>query len=359
MSEAPLAIAHLPIARLQPYPRNARTHSRRQIAQIAASIDEFGFNNPVLIDEANVIMAGHGRVEAARKLGLETVPCVRIEHLTDAQKRAYILADNKLALNAGWDPEILSIELQHLTAIDLDFDVTITGFEMPEIDVLLGGAGKVQGTADPADDVTEVASGPAVTRPGDVWLIGRHRLMCGDARDPAAFARLLAGERAQMVFTDPPYNVKIDGHVCGLGGVRHREFVMASGEMTENEFTDFLAMVFRTLVAHAMDGALHYICMDWRHMREVLAAGIRQRAVEGNARALKLFQDLLARYNPPPPEKKGGYLVVPGGISVEKWEELMKASARMSQSWVEPKTDKATNAQDGAAVQPTRSTSQS
>lgn len=247
-----LKVTDLPIGSLKPYDRNARTHSAKQIAQIAASIKAFGFNNPVLIDKDGGIIAGHGRVEAAKQLGLENVPCVRLEHLSNAQKRAYILADNKLAEKAGWDPEILKIELQHLTSLDLDFDISITGFEMPEIDVLLTDAAK---EVDPADEVPEIESGPAVTRLGDIWQIGSHRLICGDSTKAETYARLLDGERAQMIFTDPPYNVKIDGHVSGLGSVKHREFAMASGEMTTSEFTRFLTDVFANLAGHSVDGA--------------------------------------------------------------------------------------------------------
>ncbi len=272
MSKPPLVIEQLPPSALRPYARNARTHSPKQIAQIAASIREFGFNNPVLIDRHAEILAGHGRVEAARKLGLETVPCVRLEHLDEAQKRAYILADNRLAEKAGWDREILAIELQHLTTIDVDFDVTLTGFEMGEVDLLLGAGQDTEAKADPADAVPAVATGVAVTRPGDIWQIGHHRLICGDALAPETYARLLAGERAQMVFTDPPYNVKIDGHVSGLGAAKHREFALASGEMSEDEFTRFLARVFTHLAGHAIDGAIHFVCMDWRHQGEVVAA---------------------------------------------------------------------------------------
>ena len=257
---ASIEIIQRPTVSLRPYDRNARTHSLKQIAQIAASIKAFGFNNPVLIDKDGGMIAGHGRVEAAKSLGLETVPCVRLDHLDDAQKRAYILADNKLAEKAGWDPEILKIELQHLTSLDLDFDVTITGFEMAEIDVLLSDEADAE--ADPADDVPEVEQGPAVTRPGDIWQIGGHRLICGDSTDAATYARLLEGARAQMVFTDPPYNVKIDGHVCGLGSVKHREFAMASGEMSTSEFTGFLAKVFANLAGRSADGAINFICMD-------------------------------------------------------------------------------------------------
>lgn len=267
-----LNIINVPPGDLRPYARNARTHSPKQIAQIAASIREFGFNNPVLIDRDGEIIAGHGRVAAAKKLGLDIVPCLRLEHLTNAQKRAYILADNRLAEKAGWDRDILAIELQHLTEIDIDFDVTLTGFEMGEVDLLLSPADDRADDTDPADATPEMAHGPAVTRPGDIWQIGRHRLICGDALKPETYDQLLAGEPAQMVFTDPPYNVKIDGHVSGLGAAKHREFAMASGEMTTDAFTDFLAQVFTNVVEHAIDGAIHFICMDWRHQREVLDA---------------------------------------------------------------------------------------
>ncbi len=272
MTIPPLAVEHVSVSDLKPYNGNARVHSPKQIAEIASSIKAFGFNNPVLIDKAGTIIAGHGRVEAAKKLGLDTVPCLRLEHLSEAEKRAYILADNKLAEKAGWDREILAIELQHLTTLDVDFDVTITGFEMAEIDVLLG---EIEPKVDAADVMPAPAAGPAVTRLGDLWQIGSHRLICGDATDFETLARLLDGERAQMVFTDPPYNVKIDGHVSGLGAVKHREFAMASGEMSEAEFTAFLERVFANLVLRAVDGAIHFVCMDWRHLGEVLAAGTR------------------------------------------------------------------------------------
>ncbi len=266
-----IAIEQMAPTKLKPYAWNARTHNTKQIAQIAASIRTFGFNNPVLIDTSQVIIAGHGRVEAAKLLGLETVPVIRLEHLSEAQKRAYILADNKLAEKAGWDREILAIELQHLLALDIEFDVSVTGFEMPEIDVLIEDLTPRSAKADLADEFPAVAD-VAVTRFGDSWQIGPHRLFCGDSTDGQTFEQLLAGERAQMVFIDPPYNVKIDGHVSGLGKNRHREFAMATGEMTETGFIAFLSTVFIHLVSNSVDGAIHFIAMDWRHMGEVLAA---------------------------------------------------------------------------------------
>lgn len=268
-----LKISYRNPAALKPRATNPRTHSKKQIRQIADSIERFGFTNPVLIDHAGGVIAGHGRIEAATLLGIEKVPTIRLEDLTEGEIRAYVIADNKLAENAGWDRELLAIELQGLIEPNIDFDVTITGFEMPEIDILIGELSSADEEEDPADEVPAVADGQPVTQPGDIWCIGKHRLICGDATDLDICSRLLDGAVAQMVFTDPPYNVPIDGHVSGLGKVKHREFAMASGEMSEAEFTAFLATVFGNLASHSADGAIHFICMDWRHMGEVVAAG--------------------------------------------------------------------------------------
>ncbi|WP_420346177.1 site-specific DNA-methyltransferase [Pelagibius sp.] len=265
-----LTIVSRPVAELAPYPKTARTHSKKQIQQIAASIECFGWTNPVLVDADGRIVAGHGRVAAAKLLGIEQVPTIALEDLTKAQVRAYVLADNKLAENAGWDREILAIELQAL--VDLDFDVELTGFETAEVDLLIEGL-EAPGSENAADRLPAPAVGPAVSRPGDLWRLGRHRLLCGDATRPEAYARLLAGEKAQMVFTDPPYNVPVDGHVCGLGAVRHGDFAMASGEMSEAQFTAFLEEIFSHLAASSQDGAIHFVCMDWRHLFEVMVAG--------------------------------------------------------------------------------------
>jgi DNA modification methylase len=260
------------ISDLRPWKRNARTHSRKQIEQIAASIREFGFTNPVLVDESGNLIAGHGRVEAARILGMSEVPVIRIEHLTSEQKRAYVIADNRLALNAGWDAEILQIEFAELADIDLDFDMEITGFATAEIDLLIDGP-PASAKQDPADVAPEATSGPAVTRAGDLWHLGSHRLLCADARDPGAFQALMGDERARVVFSDPPYNVKIDGHVCGAGLIKHREFAMASGEMTRTQFVSFLSEIFRNLAEVSLDGSIHYHCIDWRHLGEMVEAG--------------------------------------------------------------------------------------
>ena len=265
-----LNIEYLAISDLKPNPRNARLHSQRQLHQIAASITEFGFNVPVLIDSDKVIIAGHGRVEAARKLGMETVPVLRIDHLTNEQKRAFALADNKIALNSTWDLENLQLDMKELSALDLNFDLEITGFETAEIDLLIDGA-TAPTKADPSDIIPEKQA-EAVSRLGDLWLLGDHKLICADACDKASYVELMDGEPARVVFTDPPYNVPIDGHVGGLGAVKHREFKMASGEMSPAEFEQFLRTVFGNMAGVSVNGAVHFICMDWRHLAEVMGA---------------------------------------------------------------------------------------
>ncbi len=260
-----------PISSLKPYVGNARTHSKKQIKQIATSIQRFGFTNPVLVSNDDEIIAGHGRVIAAKEIGLLTVPTLRLSHLSPAERRAYVLADNKLALNAGWDNEILAIELQAL--LDIDFDVTLTGFSLAETDLVLDLAGdRSTEEVAPADLVPAPLATP-VSRQGDLWSLGRHRLLCGDARSRTDYRLLLGNEPVDLVFTDPPYNVPIDGHVSGLGTVHHREFAMASGEMSREAFTDFLTQTLSLAASVCRDGAIAFVCMDWRHMGELLEAG--------------------------------------------------------------------------------------
>jgi ParB-like nuclease domain len=255
-----------PTHSLRPYAGNARTHSPKQIKQIAKSIERFGFNNPVLVDDDDQIIAGHGRVEAAKLLGLKTVPTVRLSHLSEDDKRAYILADNRLAEKAGYDNEILVIELQHLA--EVGFDVSLIGFEPAEVDIIFEGIGEE--SDQPENLVPDEPSGPPVSQLGDVWMLGKHVLVCGDSTDAATYKLLMDQDRAEFVFTDPPYNVRIQGNVSGLGRVKHGEFAMASGEMSQSEFSGFLTGVFGLLCRYSSDGSIHQICMDWRHMREML-----------------------------------------------------------------------------------------
>jgi len=266
------AVELLPVDRLRPAARNARAHSPKQIRQIAESIGRFGFVTPLLVSPDNRLLAGHGRLAAARLLGLNRVPTLRLDHLTPAEQRAYAIADNRLAELAGWDRELLALELQELNALQIDFDLTLTGFETGEIDVLMSEF-EVGGSVESEPPVPAPAEGPAITEPGDLWQIGPHRLLCADATQSASYERLLGHDRAQLVFTDPPYNVPIRGHVSGLGKVQHREFAMAAGEMSREQFTAFLRTVFGHLAAHSTAGAIQFICMDWRHLGEVLAAG--------------------------------------------------------------------------------------
>ncbi len=265
-----LKVAYLLVSTLTASPRNARTHSKHQIRRIAASMQEFGFLSPVLIDRKNTIIAGHARVDAAKLSGIERIPTIRVENLTEDQIRAYILADNRLAEKAGWDNSILAIELQHLLTINDSFDITITGFETPEIDLILQEARAEQDLDDVVDNDT---TAQPVTQRGDLWQLRKHRLLCGNALQEISYDTLMAGKKAGVVFVDPPYNVAIEGNVCGKGSVHHREFAMASGEMNEAEFVAFLSTGFRLLARHSTSGSVHFVCMDWRHIGELLAAG--------------------------------------------------------------------------------------
>jgi hypothetical protein len=265
-------IAYQPIDQLKPNPKNPRTHTNHQIWQIAESLRNFGFINPVIVDSENVIVAGHGRVEAAKRLGMPHVPTIRLDELTKEQIRAYIIADNKLAENAGWDLEILAVELQTLLELKLsDLDVTVTGFEIPEIDVILEGVRSADSPEAPPPD--PILDSPPVTLPGDLWNLGKHRILCENALHQSTYQTLLSSRRAAATFSDPPFNVRIDGHATGNGAVRHREFAMASGEMSQAEFVSFLMTCLRLLAEHSANNSVHYICMDWRHISELLAAG--------------------------------------------------------------------------------------
>ncbi len=269
---ADIQITYRKLTDLKSYPKNSRTHSRRQIEKIAESIKAFGFNEPIGIDSDGVIVFGHGRAAAAELSGMDEVPTVNIDHLSDEQKRAYRIASNRLAELAGWDDDLLALELGDLAELDLDFDLTALGFETAELDLIIGDAGPAP-QPDPADDISDLETGPRVSQPDDLWLIGQHRLLCGDATQASSYEALMAGERAQMIISDVPYNLRITNNVSGLGKIKHGEFLMASGEMSQAEFTRFLTTVFRLMVAHSVDGSIHFIFIDWRHLLELLRAG--------------------------------------------------------------------------------------
>lgn len=267
-----LSISYRAIDELKPNPTNPRRHSPSQIRRLRQMIKRFGFRVPLLIDANATIIAGHGRWQAARLEGLPELPTITIEDLTEAEVKAFIIGDNRIAELSTWDDKVLAEQFLELSQISPDLSLELTGFDMAEIDFRIESLQQpAAGGPDPAD-IVPAAAGSPVTRPGDLWLLGPHRVVCGDARDAGTYAALLDGKRAAAVFTDPPYNVAIQGHASGLGQVQHREFAMASGEMTDGEFTNFLRTTLRQLAEHAGDGALIYFCMDWRHLQEALEA---------------------------------------------------------------------------------------
>ncbi len=273
MTKRILAVEYLPVTALRPNPKNPRSHTEKQIRQIANSIRAFGFNVPVLVDSQLRVIAGHGRVLACKRLGISEVPTIRLEHLSEHQIRAFTIADNQLTENAHWDDRLLGEELKILSEAELDFNLEVTGLEMCEIDIFIENLAPVaQQGEDPADAIPDSESKPQVTKPGDCWVLNRHRAFCGDARDVSAYSVLMKGQRAQMVFTDPPYNDPIDGYVTGFGRIHHPEFAVASGEMTSSEFIEFLYHFMAQVARNSVDGALQFICMDWRHSAELISA---------------------------------------------------------------------------------------
>ncbi len=265
-----LAVHYRQTSTLKESPQNARTHSKQQINQIANSIREFGFTCPLLVDRSNTVIAGNGRLAAARLIGLTELPTICLENLTATQIRAYALADNKLSENAGWNREILAIELQELLSIESGFDIALTGFETAEIDLILQESAH---QPDPADELPAVDTAIPVSAQGDLWALGKHRLLCGNSLEETSFAALMGRRKAGLIFTDPPYNVVVDGNACGRGNIHHREFAMASGELTATEFTAFLAKSLSLLAKYSSPGSVHFVCHDWRHMGEFLVAG--------------------------------------------------------------------------------------
>jgi DNA modification methylase len=267
-----LEVVYRRIEELKLDPRNPRRHSRKQIKQLACSIASFGFTVPALVDHANNVIAGHGRILACQELGWSEIPTIVLEGLSEAKRHALMIADNRLAETAEWDDRLLAEQLKGLSLAELDFSLEVIGFDMGEIDFRIAELdGKPLGP-DPADAELEPASGPPVSKPGDVWLLDNHRVLCGSALDSATLQMLMGEERAAMVFTDPPYNVPIDGHCTGLGSIHHRAFAMAAGEMSLPSFTMFLERSLRNQAGFSRGGALLYVCMDWRHISELLAA---------------------------------------------------------------------------------------
>lgn len=257
------------IYELKNNPSNSRTHTEEQIHEIARSIEQFGFNNPILIDKNNVIIAGHGRYAAAKQLSIEKIPTIKLEDLTKEEVRAYIIADNRLAEKAGWDNEILKIEFQEL--INLGFDISLTGFSIPEIDIVINDEVANSQSIENLDKIPKLSKIKKRVKKYDLWQLGEHLLYCGDSTKEESFKTLLDNELAHCIFSDPPYNVKIQGHVTK--NKSHSEFEFASGEMSKTEFTEFLTKIFELECKYSSDGSIHYQCMDWRHLQEILTAG--------------------------------------------------------------------------------------
>jgi DNA modification methylase len=265
------AVTFLPIGRIEASLDNPRSHNERQIKALAKSVESFGFNIPIAVDAQGKVLAGHARLEAAKRLGMERVPVIRLDHLGAEQAKAFMIADNRLSEMSSWDDGLLKVHLKELSAVELDFDLEAIGFTIGEIDLRIEGA---EGDNDFADDeFLRNEDGPVITQSGDLWLLGPHRLLCANSQESQSFERLMNGQSAGMVITDPPYNVKVQGHVGGKGKIRHREFMMASGDMSSPEFTQFLQTAFRLLVRHSSPGSIHAIFMDWRHLPEIISAG--------------------------------------------------------------------------------------
>lgn len=272
-AEPKLKVAYRSPTELKPDPMNPNRHSKRQVQQLAKSIDSFGFVAPILVDKNSNVIAGHGRLQAAISLGLPQVPTIMLEHLTALQVKALMIADNKLAEAATWDDALLREQLTIFTSVELDFDLDALGFELPEIEFLVGSGDASNKPERETEPEIPVPPSEPISRVGDIWKLGPHRILCGDALDSACYERLLQGEVGDVVFTDPPYNVPIAGHASGLGRNKHSDFVMASGELTPDAFEQFLLTACSHMARHSRDGAIHFVCMDWRHIRELAAAG--------------------------------------------------------------------------------------
>lgn len=266
----PLVVTYVSPMEVKPYRNNPKKHSEKQVTQLINSIKEFRFNNPVLIDENNELIAGHGRLLAAQHLHLEKIPPIYLTHLTQAQKKAYRIADNKLTENGKWDIDLLKLELKDIEQLDLNLNLDLTGFDNQEIDVWFNPPIPAK---QELNNIPYINPNEIVSKLGDVWCLRQYRIICGNALEQNTFERLFEGKKAHIVFTDPPYNVKINGHVCGKGSTQHKEFVMASGKMKSDEFVRFLTQNFTLLKEFSTDGSLHYICMDWRHVEEISLAG--------------------------------------------------------------------------------------
>ena len=267
---SPHAYMLVDIDDINPYANNTKKHPVWHVNQLIASIKQFGFITPIITNDKYEIIAGHGRCEAAKKLGLKQVPVILVSNLSKAEVKAYRIADNQLNLNTGHDEDLLRVELQGLDNLDLDFGLETLGFSTGELDIIIGGDAPAED--DEADKIPEVEE-LFVTKPDDIWILGAHILLCGNSLEPANYKAIMNGDTANAVFTDPPYNVPVSGHICGNGKIKHDEFAMASGEMSDDEFEAFLFNIIALLIEFSKNGSLHYICIDWRGIYQLISAG--------------------------------------------------------------------------------------
>lgn len=267
-----LSVTKININQIKPYKNNPKLHNKKQVSQIVNSIKEFGFVNPILIDEDGEIIAGHGRYMAAQAMNMTNVPAIVLSHLSDAQKRMYRIADNKLTELGKWSPELLQIEFKELSVMDIDLDLEITGFETEEIDRFVLGDFKKPNPKE--EEIPVMTETDKKCKNGDIWQLGRHFLICGDALKSETYAKLLGNNRAQMILTDPPFNDSV-ADIGSMGKIKHDEFAMASGEMSVTEFTNFLETFMQHAKNYSVDGSLHYLFMDWRHVLEISTAAAK------------------------------------------------------------------------------------
>mgnify|MGYP002623699536 FL=1 len=267
-----LSVTEIDINKIKPYKNNPKSHNKKQISQIMDSIKEFGFINPILIDENSEIIAGHGRYLAAQAMNMTNIPAIVLSHLSSVQKRMYRIADNKLTELGKWSPELLEIEFKELSVLNTSIDLEITGFETEEIDKFILSGNK---QSDPKEEkVPMLSDADKRCSNGDIWQLGRHFLICGDALKSETYATLLGNNRAQMILTDPPFNDSV-ADIGSMGKIKHDEFAMASGEMSSDEFTKFLMTFMQHAKNYSVDGSLHYLFMDWRHVLEISTAAAK------------------------------------------------------------------------------------
>lgn len=270
-----LQLQHVDIESIKPYSSNPKEHDEKQTQQIAKSIERFGFNAPVLLDENSEIIAGHGRFKAAKLLGLKQIPVIYLLHLNEAEKKAYRIADNKLTENGKWNTDLLKLEFIEIEKLALNFeeglDLDITGFDFPEIDILMQDASQNSSADEKLNTLPFIPDDEIISRQGDIWTLGKHRIICGDSLQKETFAKLCDSVLADMVFSDPPYNVCVK-NIVGQGKIKHEEFAFASGEMNEIEFINFLQQSMQHMADFSKNGSVHYLCMDWRHVYEIMSA---------------------------------------------------------------------------------------